>query len=331
MVLRQKNKTASVIVIVLMLLGGFLAGGCAEPETEQLESVTLLLDWTPNTNFSGIYSAMERGYYQEEGLEVELVQAPGSVIQMVGANRAAFGFSFQEEVTFARLAEIPVVSIAAVIQHNSSGFISLKERDIETPINFEGKSYGGWGSPVEEATIRALMENYGADFSRVEMVTTGEADQLISIEREADFAWIFYGWTGIEAELKGMDVNFIELRSEDPALDYYTPVIISSETMVDTNPDLVRRFMRATAKGYHFAITNPEEAARILLEAVPELNPDLVIASQLWLADRYQAEAETWGLQKLETWENYGKWLFEQGLIEEMPELEKAFTNAFLD
>jgi ABC-type nitrate/sulfonate/bicarbonate transport system substrate-binding protein len=89
--------------------------------------------------------------------------------------------------------------------------------------------------------------------------------------------------------------------------------------------------MRATAKGYLFAITNPEEAARILLESVPELNPELVMASQIWLADRYQAEAETWGLQKLETWENYGKWLLEHGLIEEMPELEKAFTNAFID
>ena len=327
----QKNKAVTSITLVLLLVGGLLAGGCAGPEAEQLASVTLLLDWTPNTNFSGIYAAMERGYYREEGLEIELVQAPGSVIQLVGANRAEFGFSFQEEVTFARLAEIPVVSVAAVIQHNSSGFISLKERGITSPADFEGKSYGGWGSPVEEATIKALMERHGADFSRVEMITTGEVDQLISIEREADFAWIFYGWTGIEAELKGLDFNFIELRAEDPALDYYTPVIISSETLINANPDLVRRFMRATAKGYLFAVNNPEEAARILLAAVPELKPELVLASQAWLADRYQAEAETWGLQKLDTWNNYGKWLLEQGLIEEMPEMEKAFTNAFLD
>jgi len=331
MLLLQKKKCASAVILALLLIGVLLTGGCAGPKPEQLESVTMLLDWTPNTNFSGVYVAMERGFYREEGLEVELVQAPGSVVQMVGANQAAFGFSFQEEVTFARLADIPVVSVAAVIQHNSSGFISLKDRGIENPADFEGKRYGGWGSPVEEATIRALMERYGADFSRVEMVTTGEVDQLISIEREADFAWIFYGWTGIEAELKGIDFNFIELRLEDPALDYYTPVIISSETLIDANPDLVRRFMRATARGYYFAITNPEEAAQILLEAVPELNPELVMASQAWLADRYQADAESWGLQKLETWENYGNWLLEHGLIEALPEMEKAFTNTFLE
>ncbi len=331
MIPQCRKKYITIVTVVLILAGVLGAAGCAGPKAEQLENVTLLLDWTPNTNFSGIYAAIKRGYYREEGLDVELVQAPGSVIQMVGANRAEFGFSFQEEVTFARLAEIPVVSVAAVIQHNSSGFISLKNRGITSPADFEGKSYGGWGSPVEEATIKALMERYGADFSRVEMITTGEADQLISIEREADFAWIFYGWTGIEAELKGLDFNFIWLGSEDPALDYYTPVIVSSEALIKDNPELVRRFMRATARGYRLAISKPEEAARILLEAVPELKPELVMASQIWLADRYQAEAEKWGLQKLETWEKYGKWLLENGLIEKIPEMEKAFTNVFLD
>ena len=174
------------------------------------------------------------------------------------------------------------------------------------------------------------MELYNADFSQVEMITTGEVDQLIVIEREADFAWIFYGWTGIEAEIKGMDISFITLREENPALDYYTPVIISNEKLIQTNPNLAERFMRATARGYQFAIKNPEEAARILLKAVPELNPELVKASQKWLADRYQAEADSWGIQDLAIWENYGRWLFNNGLIEEIPKWDQAFTNAFL-
>jgi ABC-type nitrate/sulfonate/bicarbonate transport system substrate-binding protein len=327
---RQKQIIIQIFLIVLILLATFTLSSCTKAGPAEMESITVLLDWTPNTNFSGIYAAIEQGYYQEEGLDVQLVQAPGSVIQMVGANRAEFGFSFQEEVTFARLAGIPVVSMAAVIQHNSSGFISLKEKGIESPADFEGKSYGGWGSPVEEATIRALMERHGADFGLVEMITTGEVDQLIAIEREADFAWIFYGWSGIEAELKGLDFNFIELRLEDPVLDYYTPVIISSETLIDSNPDLIERFMRATARGYRLAIEEPEEAARILSEIVPELNPELVMASQLWLADKYQADAEIWGIQQQETWENYAHWLFEHELIDILPDMEKAFTNDFL-
>ena len=318
------------VILILFILFVLLSISCSVAGPDKLEPVTVLLDWTPNTNFSGIYAAIEQGYYREEGLTVELIEAPGSVIQMIGTDKASFGFSFQEEVTFARLAGIPIVSLAAVIQHNSSGFISLKERGINSPADFEGKRYGGWGSPVEEATIRALMELYNADFSQVEMITTGEVDQLIVIEREADFAWIFYGWTGIEAEIKGMDISFITLREENPALDYYTPVIISNEKLIQTNPNLAERFMRATARGYQFTIKNPEEAARILLKAVPELNPELVKASQKWLADRYQAEADSWGIQDLAIWENYGRWLFNNGLIEEIPEWDKAFTNAFL-
>jgi ABC-type nitrate/sulfonate/bicarbonate transport system substrate-binding protein len=307
-----------------------LIWGCKTDQPEKLEKITLLLDWTPNTNYSGLYAAMDQGFYRDEGLEIEIIQAPGSVVSMVAANQAQFGISYQEEVTYARLSEIPVVSVAAIIQHNTSGFASLKERGIETPADFEGKSYGGWGSPIEEATIKALMDLYNADYEKVDIITTGEVDSLIVIEHHADFAWIYYGWTGIEAKLKGMEINFIELRHEDRALDYYTPVLITSEKLIAENPMMVERFMRATTQGYQLAIEKPAEAAQILLQYAPELDEKLVIASQIWLSEKYQADAEKWGLQNLKTWEAYSRWLYEQGLIEEMPDVEKAFTNKFL-
>jgi len=328
---KTSGKYLSFLLICLILfLIPVLIVGCKTDDPARLEKVTILLDWTPNTNYSGLYAAIDQGYYREENLEVEIIQAPGSVVSMVAAGQAHFGISYQEEVTYARLSDMPVVSIAAIIQHNTSGFASLKAKGIETPADFEGKSYGGWGSPVEEATIKALMDRYDADFDMVDIITTGEVDSLIVIERQADFAWIYYGWTGIEAGLKGMDLNFIELRQEDPALDYYTPVLISGEKIIAEDPGLVERFMRATSRGYRLAIENPDEAARILLIHAPELDEELVMASQQWLADKYQADAEIWGLQKKETWEVYSHWLYEHGLIEEIQDVEKAFTNAFL-
>lgn len=314
-----------ILLSVMMLMWG-----CKTDQPEKLEKITLLLDWTPNTNYSGLYTAMDQGFYRDEGLEIEIIQAPGSVVSMVAANQAHFGVSYQEEVTYARLSEIPVVSIAAIIQHNTSGFASLKERGIETPADFEGKRYGGWGSPVEEATIKALMELYNAEYEKVEIITTGEVDSLIVIEHHADFAWIYYGWTGIEANLKGMELNFIELRREDQALDYYTPVLIASEKLIAENPIIIERFIRATTRGYQLAIEKPAEAAQILLRHAPELDEKLVMASQMWLSEKYQADAEKWGLQKLKTWEAYSLWLYEQGLIEEIPDIKKAFTNDFL-
>ena len=165
---------------------------------------------------------------------------------------------------------------------------------------------------------------------RLSIVTIGEADLFAVIERLADFAWIYYGWDGIEAELKGLELNYMPLHELDRAFDYYTPVIISSESTINDHPELVEKFMRATAKGYRLAIENPAEAAEILLQNAPELDRDLVMASQEWLKDKYLDDAEVWGLQKKEVWENYSRWLYDQGLISEMLDVDRAFTNDFI-
>lgn len=301
-------------------------------QKDELEDVTVVLDWFPNTNHTGLYVAKEQGFYKEQGLNVEIIQ-PGessSADQLVASTKAQFGVSYQESITQARTQGVPLVSIAAVIQHNTSGFASLKEAGIENVKDFEGKRYGGWGSPIEEAVLKAVMEKAGADYTKVENITLGATDFFTSIGRDADFEWIYYGWDGIEAKRRGMDLNIIMLKDLDPALDYYTPVISTSERMIAENPDQVEKFMTATAKGYEFAMEKPKEAADILIKNAPELNPELVKASQEWLADQYQADAEQWGLQKQEVWESYAKWMHERELIPKMLDVEKAFTNEFL-
>ncbi len=330
MIWNKKNRFIPAVLLLVLVTALLFIAGCAKDPDHGLEKVTVLLDWTPNTNYSGMYAALEKGYYTEEGLDVEIIQTSGYVVQLVAEEKAQFGVSFQEQVTFARLEGIPVVSIAAVLQHNTSGFASLTDKGIETPADFAGKTYGGWVDDVVEATIKALMEQYEADFEEVELFPSG-VDSLIVIEQEADFTWIYYGWTGIEAELQEMELNFIELKNIDPALDYYTPVLVAGETLIEEDPDLVARFMRATARGYRLAVENPAEAAAALLTGAPELDRDLVMASQEWLKDKYQAGAGLWGLQERERWENYTRWLFDRGLIDEMIDVDKAFTNRFIE
>jgi ABC-type nitrate/sulfonate/bicarbonate transport system substrate-binding protein len=101
-------------------------------------------------------------------------------------------------VTYALTAKnpLPILAIAAIIQNNTSGFASPKEKDIKSPKDFENKRYGGWGSPMEEAMLKALMEKEGADFSKLEMIDIGASDFFTSISRDVDFAWIYYGWDG---------------------------------------------------------------------------------------------------------------------------------------
>ena len=296
------------------------------------KKITAVLDWTPNTNHTGLYVADSMGYFEEEGLDVTIIQpANGTSDQLVASGRADFGVSYQESITFARLEGVPIISIGAIIQHNTSGFASVKSKGIETPKDFEGKNYGGWGSPVEAATLKEMMGKDGGDFTKVNVLTTGDMDFFQASKNHVDFAWVFEGWTNIEAKLKGHEINYIALNEYSEALDYYTPVITTSERKVARDRDDVEKFMRAVKKGYEYAINNPEKAAEILITAAPELDEKLVKESQIFLANKYQDDAPYWGYQKESVWTNYQEWLYENDLIKKKTDMKKAFTTEFLE
>jgi len=297
-----------------------------------LERVTIALDWTPNTNHTGIFVAQDLGYFAEAGLDVNVLQpGPTGSVQLVASEHADFGVSMEEYVTMARAEGIPVVSVAAVLQHNTSGFAAPTDRGIASPADFAGKRYAGWGSALEEVMIRTVMEMYGADPDSVTMINIGTIDFVTAVRQDfADFYWIFYGWQGIHAELAGIEFTYIPLRDLADVLDYYTPVIVTSETMIAERPELVRRFIGALARGYVYATLHPDEAAEILLAHAPELDRDLVIASQRWLAGQGMDTVAGWGHQELEVWARFTDWAFTNGLIERPIDPEAAFTDAFI-
>lgn len=300
---------------------------------DQLDEVILMLDWVPNTNHTGIFVAQNQGYFKDAGLDVTIIE-PGEVYaeQAVSAGAADFGVSFQEQVTIARSNDIPLVSIAAVIQHNTSAFAAREALNISSPADWEGLRYGAFGSPFEEPTLRVLMECTGAEFDDLEIVDTGFADPLALLsEARIDLAWIFYAWQGIQAEQQGLDLDLVMMADWlDCIPDYYTPVLISSETVIRDRPEIVRSFLTAVSRGYQFAIKDPETAAQILLQAVPELDEGLVYASQAWISKVYQADAPRWGEQRIALWEAYTQWMVTNGIILEPIEANAAMTNEFL-
>lgn len=322
----MKRKFITLLICLLIIV----SFSSCKKQTGKLTPVTVTLDWTPNTNHTGLYVALERGFFQREGLDVRIVQpGQGYTDQIVATGKSEFGVSYQENVTRARSENMPLVSIAAVIQHNTSGFASLKEANITSPKDFEGKRYGSWDSPSEQAVLAAIMTKSGADFNKVQIIS-GITDFFSTIGRDADFEWIYAGWDGIEAKLRGMELNYIPLAELEPALDYYTPVLITSDNIIINSPDLVKRFLKAASEGYEYAVENPDAAAEILLKHAPELKPELVFASQRYLADKYRAESPQWGLQKPEVWQNFMDWMIEQQLIAAPIEIDSAFTNEFL-
>jgi ABC-type nitrate/sulfonate/bicarbonate transport system substrate-binding protein len=335
---RRTQPTLPLLALALLLSACSVGAPPAsesdeQPQDDAMQDVQVGLDWTPNTNHTGLYVAQEQGYYAENNLDVEILQSQegGSVEQLVAAGRLDFGISYQEAVTQARAEGVPVVSIAAIIQHNTSGFASREEEGITSVEDFEGKKYGGFGSPIEEAVLKGLMDCADADYSTIEFIDIGSTDFFVATERDqVDFSWVFEGWTGVEAEVRGVPINIVMMNEQNCIPDYYTPVIITSEERINEQPELARRFMHATSRGYAFAIDNPEQAAEVLLEAAPELDEELVRQSQQYLAAEYQAEAPRWGEQQVSVWRDYAAWMAERELIPEMIEPQQAFTNEFL-
>lgn len=302
----------------------------AEGETG-LEKVVLILDWVPNTNHTGLYVALDKGWYEEEGVDLEIQSPsdPAAALKQVAIGHTEFGVSFQEEVTIARSQGIPIVSIAAVIQHNTSAFVSLPESGIKSPKDFEGKKYAAFGVPLEKPVLQGLMECDDADVEKVEFVDVGFDSLPALLGGKVDFAWIFLGWEGIQAEMMGVKLNSIPL-AESCIPDYYTPILISGEKTLEERPEVVRRFMAATKRGYEFTIENPKEAAEILIKYTPETDPELIRRSQEWLSPRYRDDAARWGIQDGKVWQEFGEWMAERGLLPGPFDPEEAFTTEFL-
>ena len=325
----MRNKLLGAIVAVAVVTTCLV--GCTREAGRT--KVTVMLDWAPNTNHTGLYVARDMGWYREQGLEVEIVQPGqgGTPAPLVAAGKADFGISFQEEVTNARAADVPVVSIAAIVQHNTSAFISLRPKGIARPRDLERRNYGSFGLPIERQVLQGLMACDGGDVSRVAFVDIGSSDPLMAIQRDLDVVWIYEGWEGIEAQRRGLDVQLIRFSDWFDCLpDYYTPVLIASEETLQKRPDMVRRFLAATSRGYRYAIEHPQEAAEILIKAAPENDPELVRLSQAWLSPRYQAEAERWGEQKQDIWQAYADWLSLHALLDKRIDVSQAFSNDYL-
>ncbi len=334
----MKKRIVSLILVAAMGLGLVACGNSGEAESgsdEELTKVTFVLDWTPNTNHTGLYVAQANGYFEEAGLEVEIVQPPeGGAEVLVASGEAQFGVSCQDTMMPAMVGEnaLPIEAVATILQHNTSGIISRAGEGMDTPKGLEGKKYATWDLDLEKATIKNVMEADGGDFDKVELIPSTVTDEVSALKSNSvDAIWIFYGWAGIAAEVAGLETDYFAFADINEELDFYTPVIIGNKDWMAENEEVTKAFLAATAKGYEFAIENAEEAADILLEAAPELDEELVRASQEYLNKEYKAEVEQWGYIDPTRWNAFYNWVNENGLApEEIPE-NTGFNNSYLE
>ena len=330
---KNMKKKLTVGLLAIAMIFGLIACGGNEAAEGGMEKITFVLDWTPNTNHTGLYVAQANGYFEELGLDVEIIQpTEDSATLMVASGAADFGITCQDTMAPSIIGEnaLPIKAVAALLQHNTSGIISLKETGIDRPANMAGHNYATWDMPVEQAMIRSIVEKDGGVYEEIELIPSMVYDTITALNSDIDAIWIFYAWDGIATEVKGLETNYLDFGQLDPAFDYYTPVIISSDQYLAENEETAKKFLEAAGRGYEFAIAHPEEAAEILLEAAPELDRDIVMASQEWIADQYKAEVERWGYIEPARWDLFYQWLTDNGLSEEPIAPGTGFTNDYL-
>ncbi|MEZ5204951.1 MAG: ABC transporter substrate-binding protein [Acidimicrobiales bacterium] len=334
----RRSRALAPVAAVLLALTLVSCGSDATSDGDgsgsgDLRRFTVVLDWTPNTNHAGMYLAQANGWYEDEGLDVRFVE-PGEAgsLQVLAAGKADVAVSVQEEVTPAVAQGLPVRSVAAIVQHNTSSLVSLASDGIERPRDLEGKTYGGYGGQLEQALLDELINCDGGDPSKLESVDVGDADYRIGLERDQyDAVWIFDGWDGIRLDQAGVDTNRIEFADHTDCIpDWYTPLLATSTEVTEERADDLRAFLAATTRGYQAAMADPSAAADALLGATTDLDPKLVEASAAYLSTRYADDPESWGRQDPEVWDRFTQFLRDAGIVEGDVDVEAAWTNDYL-
>ena len=320
-------------------LGTAAFAGCKQepPKDEGVltNKVSFVLDYSPNVNHTGIYVAMEKGFFADEAIEVEIVPVPADGSDaIIGTGGAHMGMTYQDYIanSLASANPMPYTAVAAVVQHNTSGIMSRAEDGITSAKNMEGHTYATWGLPVEQATIKQIVEADGGDYDKVELVPYEVDDEVMGLQAGLfDTVWVYEWWAVQNANLQNYAVNYFSFADMDPVFDYYTPVIAANDFFMQEHPELVKGFLRAAKKGYEFAAANPAEAAEILCKAVPELDSDLIYAAQASISPEYIADAASWGVIDPERWKRFYQWLNDEGLVENAFAPEAGFTNDYLE
>ncbi|MEZ5078589.1 MAG: ABC transporter substrate-binding protein [Solirubrobacterales bacterium] len=319
---------AAVAALALLLLaacgGGSDTSSDAGPETSPsadgggaTQEVSLQLDWTPNTNHTGFYVADTEGFYEEAGVKLKILPySEAGADTIVGSGKADCGISFQENVPLAVAAGTNEVAVMTIVQHQVNALIVNKDSKFESPKDLTGATYGGFGLPYEAPMVDQMIEFDGGK-GEIKNVTLNTAAYEAVYNDQVDTSLAFRTWELIEAEEKGIELR--EFHVQDYGVpDTYNVMLVCNGDWLQSNPDLAKSFIEASAKGFEFAVEDPDAGAKILIDDNPGVFPseELVYSSAEMLAEEfYLDEAGDFGCQDEERWKAVNDWLFEKEII----------------
>ena len=327
------KRILSILLVCVLLLCGCSTNN-DNGNSNELKELDVVLDWYPNALHAFMYVAIEKGYYEEEGLKVNIRFPSNSndAISLVAAGQADIGLYYQQDVIQARTKQnVPVKSIGAVVQGPLNIVLSLKEKNITTAEDLVGKTIGYAGTELSEALIRSIMNYVGVDYSDVTMIdvgfdlmssmTTGKVDATIGclVNHEVP-----------QMEEEGFSVNWFDL-DEYGVPTYYEGVFLANDNAIENDSETLKAFLRASAKGFADMKANPEEALQILLANQNEenfpLSETVERKSVEVLLPMMETSDAAFLSQSDECWQENIDWMLEQGLISETVALDEVRVN----
>jgi len=289
-----------------------------------MDTLKLALDWTPNTNHTGIYVARAKGYYEEAGVDVD-VRSPGDDYETTPAKRVATGDATvaiapsESAISYHTHPEYhSLTAVAAVCQTDTSAIAALEDGAVDRPADLDGKTYASYDARFEDHIVEQLVRNDGGagDLSVVTPPKLGIYETLV--DGDADATWVFMPWEGLLAERDGVGLTPFYLDEYDVPYGY-TPVMLAAPETIEGDAERLSAFLSATAKGYRFAAENPEDAATLLGETAdgPDLLDDesFLQESQRRLADHYLDAEGAWGRMEHDRWASFVEWLLEEDIL----------------
>ena len=282
----------------------------------------LALDWTPNTNHTGFYVALSKGWFAEADLDVRVTHpgednyattparklASGEVDLAVAPSESAIGFHTSERRT-------PLVAIAAILAKDASAVVTLAESGLERPAQLDAHTYASYHARFEDPIVRRMIQRDGGR-GEVELLypdKLGIWNTLLG--GQADATWIFKPWEGVQAEQQGVALNYFVLG--DYGIPYgYSPVLLAHSDRLAERAEAFRAFLRVARRGYAYAQRHPDEAADLLI-ATSELSEErtFVRASQQVIGAYYTHEDLPWGVMRPQIWQAFLTWLIEEGIL----------------
>jgi len=291
------------------------------------DSIVVQLKWFHDAQSAGFYAAIDQGFYKKENLDVTLL--PGgpkvhSVNQLVN-NTAQVAVAGSHELLTRHAEGHPIVATAAIYQQNPFVYFSLESSNIETPLQFKGKRLLFY---KDDPILKPMLSKFGLTTKDLITIDHGTAsfDSFLA-GKETDI------WTGylsdqvMHARRKGKKINVI--HPEDYGISSYSEIIITTDSYLKMNPQTHTKFLKATFKGWEWAVNNPKQAAKLALKHDSQLDEthlyDTLISSIPYIKTDVPI-----GTMTMEKWEQTYKFQFENTSALKN-DLSKAINLKFLE